>query len=206
MPVGPNDPSSAYPPPGGSATQLTVAAPATEPEEDANLLLITDAASAPLVTFTPWYTDDAVTGGDLIVRSPNGQQSIDTEFGESLARVTAMDASGGDAYGQVGCDHGNATCLAHFGTNVAQLQAWADGAMLFVNAPTGQVGAGNAIVQISRGGFPMASIYGNGDIKIFDSTAGLILSSPNGMGHRLTVNNAGELQITDVAYGDEGGA
>lgn len=191
---GPNDPDTAYPSEEDVANPnlLSAQAPDAAPAQDTPLFKLVNAAGGELVAYYPTYEEGAVVAGDFTVKIPDGQTVVDTQLSSDVARVSADDQGTG-AHAHMGVDDGVSQLQTAFGSNIAMIQAGEGYANLYIAAPADQIDAGNPVVTINRAGFARLQIYGNGDIKVMGSSAGLILSSPNGTGYRLSVDNSGNL-------------
>jgi Collagen triple helix repeat (20 copies) len=188
---------------GGPVGQLAVQAAGTAPEDDIPLLAITDADDGELLTFWPWYEGDAITASDFYVQSADGVVAVNaTMHADGLARLTAYNGQG---TASIGVDGGAAQVSVSNGGSSAHLDAGTWGAAVNIATPSEQIGATYPALTVTRDGVPQVSIYANGDVKIMDGSAGLILTSPDATAYRLSVDNDGVLSTNVVLPGSEGG-
>ena len=85
----------------------------------------------------------------------------------------AIDKAGGDLIISGGASHGTGT------SNVLIQTATAQGSGTGVNPPTSKV-----------------QVYGNGDVELLTTSAGIIMKSPDGTRYKVTVSNGGTLTVT----------
>lgn len=205
---GPNEPASAYPP--ANLAHVVIQAP---PHDDGvPSLAIVDDENAKVASFKPTYgigeivelldssplPKTPVIGGIFMVQVP----PEDGQLAATVQANGAMQSAGMWAYDQatyaqvnMNVESGSARVQCANSDRLIVLNAYPDYAQQQFYVPDTQ---DQPALIITRSGVDKLMIYGNGDIKILDEAAGLILTSPDGNAHRLRVANNGALSTTDV--------
>lgn len=203
MPVGPNDPASAFPAPPSEYVAIQLPAHADSPQQPLRVAADDDVA---LLQYQAYYLGAGSVGGDLTLSSGDENYTLQATASadDEDTGTAAVWATGGNGSAILQVTNGTSTIRSGNGANGFEAVAGDDSVYAQVSAPDAQVGSNSQALIVARGGLPMVSIYGNGDIRVHSGDAGLILTSPGGAMYRLGVDDDGVLGCALVSPGSEG--